>query len=100
MKIAFMHHVGTSSFAVFQEDDTCVVYEELEQKVKTTISAHSDSAAPEGWFLLSAEATEMNIVQSLISDGAMEVQPEPLGGFWVARLIPAGERSAEPEAAD
>jgi hypothetical protein len=100
MKIAFMHRVGPRSFAIFQEDDTCVVYEELEQKVETTISVHSDSAAPEGWFLLSAEATEMNIVQSLISDGAMEVQPEPLGGFLVARLIAVGERIAEPEAAD
>jgi len=97
MKIAFMHCVGTSSFAIFQEGDTCVVYEELELKVETTISVHSDSAAPEGWFLLSAGATELPIVQSLIDDGAMEVQAEPLGGFSVARLIPANARAAELE---
>lgn len=98
MRISFMHHIGASSFAIFQEDDTCVVYEELQQKVKTTISVHSESDAPEGWFLLSAEATEMSIVESLISDGAMEVKPVPLDGFSVARLIPPGERIAELEA--
>ena len=97
MKIAFMHHTEAGSFAIFQEDDTCVVYEELELKVETTISVHSDSAAPEGWFLLSAGATELPIVQSLIDDGAMEVQAEPLGGFSVARLIPANARAAELE---
>ena len=97
MKIAFMHRVGPRSFAIFQEDDTCVVYEELEQKVETAISVHSEPAAPEGWFLLSAEATELPIVQSIIDDGAMEVQAEPLGGFSVARLIPANARAAELE---
>ena len=97
MNISFMHHTEAGSFAIFQKDDTCVVYEELELKVETTISVHSDSAAPEGWFFLSAEANELPIVQSLIDEGAMEVQAEPLGGFSVARLIPANARAAELE---
>ena len=97
MKTAFMHYTEAGSFAVFQEDNTCVVYNESQDKVKTTISAESASTAPEGWFFLSAEATEMAIVQSLIDEGAMEVQPEPLDGFLVARLIPASARPAEVE---
>ncbi len=98
MKTSFMHYTEAGSFAVFQEDNTCVVYNESQDKVATTISAESVSTAPDGWFFLSSEATELSIVQSLIEDGAMEVQPEPLDGLLVARLIPANERAAELEA--
>jgi len=98
VNIAFMHHTVAGSFAVFQENDTCVLYDESQDKAKTTISAESVSTAPEGWFFLLDEATEMAIVQSLIDEGAMEVQPEPLNGFLVARLIAADARAAELEA--
>ncbi len=98
MNISFMHHTVAGSFAIFQENDTCVFYDESQGKAKTTISAESVSTAPDGWFFLSSEATELSIVQSLIEDGAMEVQPEPLDGLLVARLIPANARAAELEA--